>query len=464
MNCYRALTFLLTLLIIFSGKSLYSQAQESDSEIDRPNIVILLTDDMGYGDISVYGHPTIKTPNIDGLANQSVRFTSFMTSPVCVPSRVQLMTGRYPPRVDLSGGTGSEGTGGLQDNEMTLAEGLKKAGYSTGMAGKWHLGYKEKKYLPTNKGFDTWFGLPYSNDYKKPWVQTEVPLGLYRDTEMVEHPVNQDSLTVRYTEEAINFIKEFGNSENPFFFYLAYNMPHTPIHTTEYFRGKSSAGLYGDVIETIDWSVGEVLQTLEDQGLFENTIVFFASDNGPSNDPPPRHLQGGTKHWHTGSPGLLRGWKRTNYEGGVRVPAMIRWPVKIAPGQVTDELAALPDIYTTFLKIVGSELPNHTIDGYDLMPFLMGEESESPREEYPYFRGNELQAYRFGKWKLMLADNEPKYREELIKPTEWPQLFDLQNDPGERWNRADDNPEIVELIRNKMISLAEKLDVEIPEQ
>lgn len=459
MNCFRILLTAVALIVV-SNNAVYSQIGSTDT--DRPNILILLTDDMGYGDISAYGHPTIKTPNIDGLANQGIRFTSFMTSPVCVPSRVQLMTGRYPPRVDLSGGTGSDGTGGLQDNEVTLAEGLQRAGYSTGMAGKWHLGYKEKKYLPTNKGFDTWFGLPYSNDYKKPWVQTEEPLGLYRNTEMVEHPVNQDSLTVRYTEEAVNFIRNQG-SEKPFFFYLAYNMPHTPIHTTDAFRGKSSAGLYGDVIETIDWSVGEVLKALEEQGLTENTIVFFASDNGPSNDPPPRHLQGGTKHWHTGSPGLLRGWKRTNYEGGVRVPAMIRWPNHISSGQVTDELAALTDIYTTFLKAAGAELPDHTIDGYDLIPFLTGEAHESPREEYPYFRGNELQAYRFGKWKLFIANNVPKFREELVTVTEWPQLFDLQNDPGERWNRADDNPEIVELIRNKMISLAKELDAEIPE-
>jgi arylsulfatase A-like enzyme len=452
--------FLLTLIITcFKGEILFGQNKDSNTK--RPNIIILFADDMGYGDLGSYGHPTIKTPNIDGLARDGIRFASFMTSPVCVPSRVQLMTGRYPPRVNLSGGTRSDGTGGLQDNEVTLAEGLQKVGYSTGMAGKWHLGYKEKKYLPTNKGFDTWLGLPYSNDYKKPWVQTEVPLGLYRNTEMIEHPVNQDSLTVRYTEEAVKFIKKYGKSDFPFFFYLAYNMPHTPIHTTEYFRGNSTAGLYGDVIQTIDWSVGQVLKALEEQGLTENTIVFFASDNGPSNDPPPRHLQGGTKHWHTGSPGLLRGWKRTNFEGGVRVPAIIRWPDHISPGQMTGELAALPDIYVTFLNVAGADLPDHKIDGFDLMPYLSGRDEESPRKEYAYFRRNELQAYRFGKWKLMLADNEPKYREELIKSIDWPQLYDLQNDPGERWNRADDHPEIVEQIKEKMIQLAEELDAEL---
>lgn len=448
------------ILTCLKGEVLYGQSEDYNTK--RPNIIILFTDDMGFGDLGSYGHPTIRTPNIDSLARDGIRFTSFMTSPVCVPSRVQLLTGRYPPRVDLSGGTGSDGTGGLQDTEVTLAEGLQKIGYSTGMAGKWHLGYKEKKFLPTNKGFDTWFGLPYSNDYKKPWVQTEVPLCLYRNTEMVEHPVNQDSLTVRYTEEAINFIERNNKSKaSPFFFYLVYNMPHTPIHTTHFFRGKSSAGLYGDVIETIDWSVGEILKVLDKYALTDNTIIFFASDNGPSNDPPPRHLQGGTKHWHTGSPGLLRGWKRTNFEGGVRVPAIIRWPDHISPGQVTDELAALPDIYVTFLKAAGADLPDQDIDGLDLMPFLTGKVDESPREEYAYFRRNELQAYRYGKWKLMLADNEPKYREGLINSIVWPQLYDLQNDPGERWNRANDHLEIVEQIKVKMIQLAEELDVEL---
>src|SRR5699024_9647166 len=164
------------------------------------------------------------------------------------------------------------------DSELTLAEGLKKAGYSTGMAGKWHLGYSKDKFLPPNQGFDSWFGMPYSNDYKKPWVQTEEPLVLYRGTEVVEHPVNQHTLTTRYTEEAIRFIKDHGNDEQPFFFYLAYNMPHLPIHTTEKFRGQSAAGLYGDVIETIDWSVGQLLKTLEKQGIADNTIVFFTSD------------------------------------------------------------------------------------------------------------------------------------------------------------------------------------------
>lgn len=424
--------------------------QPRNNGTGQPNILILLADDMGYGDLSSYGHPTIKTPNIDQLADEGVRFTSFVTASWCVPSRTQLITGRYMPRVKFGGDTGSDGEGGLPDSELTLAEGLKQAGYATGMAGKWHLGYKDKKFLPPNQGFDSWFGLPYSNDYRKPWVQTEEPLGLYRGTEMVEHPFNQDSLTVRYTAEAIDFIEAHAGGEQPFFFYLAYNMPHLPIHTTDEFRGQSRAGLYGDVIQTIDWSVGTILSALEEHGLAENTIVFFASDNGPWNFLPPRMLQEGNKHWHTGSPGPLRGAKATTYEGGARVPAMIRWPGHVPSGQVTDELAAMPDIYRTLLEAAGATLPDHTIDGYDLMPFLTGRTEHTPRDEYPYFLWGELQALRVGEWKLRLAGKEPE-------------LFNLQTDPGERWNRAGDKPEIAEQIRQAMQKWAADTGTRIPE-
>lgn len=435
-------------LILLAGLSLSSCGGEADPM--PPNIVILFPDDMGYGDLSSYGNPTINTPNIDRLAEQGVRFTSFVTASWCVPSRTELLTGRHMPRVDLGGGTGSDGEGGLPDSELTLAEGLQAAGYVTGMAGKWHLGYMEDRFLPPNQGFDSWLGLPYSNDYRKPWVQTEEPLGLYRSTEMVEHPLNQDSLTVRYTEEAINFIESHAEDDQPLFFYLAYSMPHLPIHTTEGFRGQSRGGLYGDVIETIDWSVGKILQTLEKQGLSENTIVFFASDNGPWNNLPERMLQEGNKPWHTGSPGLLRGSKATTYEGGARVPAMIRWPGDIPAGEVTDELVGMPDIYRTLMEVVGADLPDHPLDGYDLMPFLSGESEVSPREEYPYFLRGELQAYREGPWKLRLVDLEPE-------------LFNLQSDPGERWNRAGENLEIIDRLRKKMEQLAEEMGAEMPQ-
>src|SRR5699024_10039839 len=211
---------IISLLWLGLGSYGCSETKETSSTSQKPNIVVLFMDDVGYGDLSSYGHPTIRTPNMDGLAEQGVRFTSFTTAMWCVPSRIELMTGRYMPRVDLGGGTGADGTGGLTDSELTLAEGLKQAGYNTGMAGKWHLGYKENKFLPTNQVFDSWLGLPYSNDYKKPYVQTEEPLVMYRDTTVVEHPVNQDSLTVKYTREATQFIRRHSEDGQPFFFYL----------------------------------------------------------------------------------------------------------------------------------------------------------------------------------------------------------------------------------------------------
>jgi len=313
-----------------------------------PNIVVLLADDMGYGDLACYGHPRIRTPNLDELAHEGIRLTSFVTGSGCVPSRTQLITGRYMERVKFNGSTGPGGNGGLPDSEWTLPEALKDAGYRTHMIGKWHLGYNEKRFLPVNQGFDTWFGLPYSNDFMKPWVQTEVPLGLYRGDEMVEHPFDQDPLTVRYTDEAVQLIENA--DDRPFFLYLAYAMPHLPIHVSDARRGKSQAGLYGDVIEEVDWSVGEVLAALEKKGVSDNTLVFFASDNGPWIDMPPRMQQAGNELWHAGSAGPLRGSKGSSYEGGPRVPAMLRWPGKIVPGRVSADLVGMPDIYHTLIS------------------------------------------------------------------------------------------------------------------
>jgi len=416
---------------------------------EKPNIVVLLMDDVGYGDLSSYGHPIIKTPNMDQLGEEGIRFTSFVTAMWCTPTRTQLMTGRYMPRIDFGGGTGSDGTGGLPDSEVTIAQSLKEAGYMTGMAGKWHLGYMQDKFLPPNKGFDSWFGIPYSNDYRKPWVQTDEPLSLFRGTDMVEFPINQNTLTKRYTEEAVSFINENSDSEEPFFFYLAYNMAHLPIFTTDEFRGTSDAGLYGDVMSDLDWSVGEVLTSLKENGIDENTIVFLTSDNGPWLNLPDRMLAEGVRPWHQGTTGLLRGAKHTSYEGGNRVPAMIRWPGKITPGQVTHELVGMPDIYRTFMELGEAELPNHTLDGYDLVPFLMGEVEESPRNEYAYFRGD-LEALRVGDWKLRLASGEPE-------------LFNLQLDPSELYNRVNEDHEIAVEIYQKMLDWAEEVGVNVSE-
>ena len=433
-----------TILVAFIvGTSLAYGADPS-----KPNVVILFTDDMGYGDLACYGHPSIKTPNIDRLADDGIRLTSFVTGSWCVPSRTQLMTGRYMPRVKFNGNTGSDDLGGLPDSEWTMAEAVKDAGYKTHMIGKWHLGYKQKKFLPVNQGFDTWFGLPYSNDYMKPWVQTDEPLALYRGETMVEHPFDQNPLTTRYTKEAVQLIERSGSTQ-PFLLYLAYAMPHLPLAVSDERRGLSSAGFYGDVIEEVDWSVGEVLQALEEKGIAENTLVFFASDNGPWVDMPSRMQQAGNELWHAGSAGPLRGSKGDTYEGGPRVPAMLRWPGKITSGQISDGFVGMPDIYRTILSVAGAKLPNHTLDGDDLIPFLTGKINSAPRQEYFYFRRG-LEALRSGDWKLRTATGELE-------------LFDMATDPFERINRASDHPEKVKALLSRMHEMAKEVDVSVKE-
>ncbi len=417
----------------------------ASAQSGQPNIVILFADDMGYGDLSCYGHPRIRTPHLDQLAAEGIRLTSFVTGSGCVPSRTQLITGRYIPRVKFNGGTGPGGEGGLPDSEWTLPEALKDAGYRTHMIGKWHLGYKEKRFLPVHQGFDTWFGLPYSNDFMKPWVQTDVPLGIYRGDKMVEHPFDQDLLTTRYTEEAVQLISEA--DEQPFFLYVAYAMPHLPIHVSPARRGKSQAGLYGDVIEEVDWSVGEVLSALDKQGVSDNTLVFFASDNGPWIEMPPRMQQAGNELWHAGSAGPLRGSKGQSYEGGPRVPAMMRWPGKIKPKQVSAELVGMPDIYHSLISIAGGKIPNYKIDGHDLTPFLTGKTKHAPRKEYFYIQ-RELEALRSGNWKLRMTTGEPE-------------LFDMVTDPFEHINRAAREPEKVRELRSRMREMAAEVRVKV---
>lgn len=418
----------------------------STSAADKPNVVILFADDMGYGDLQCYGSPNIRTPNLDQLAADGIRLTSFVTGSWCVPSRTQLITGRYMPRVKFNGGTGSDGTGGLPDSEWTLAEALGDAGYATHMVGKWHLGYKDKKFLPVNQGFDTWFGLPYSNDYMKPWVQTDEPLGLYRGEEMVEHPFDQNPLTNRYTEEALGLIEK-ADSEKPFLLYLAYAMPHLPLAVSDDRRGTSAAGFYGDVIEEVDWSVGQVLDALDEKGIADNTLVFFASDNGPWIDMPARMQQGGNELWHAGSTGGLNGSKGTSYEGGPRVPAMLRWPANIKAGQVSSELVGMPDIYRTLLAVSGAKIPEHKMDGHDLSDFLTGKSKTAPREDYFYFRKG-LEAVRVGNWKLRTISGKAE-------------LFDMATDPFERINRAESMPDKVAELQQRMEQMAKEVGAKI---
>ena len=411
----------------------------------RPNIVLIFVDDMGYGDLSCYGHPTIQTPRLDRMANEGARLTSFYaTAPVCTPSRAALMTGRYPVRCGQPHNVGPGSKGGLPLSEILMAEPLKQAGYRTMCIGKWHLGHAKEELWPTSRGFDHFYGLPYSNDMRRPWVQTDVPLKLYRDSEAIEHPVNQDTLTERYTEEAVKFIKD--SAGDPFFIYLPHSMPHLPVRTSERFRGTSNAGLYGDVIETLDWSTGRILDTLEAEGIADNTLVIFTSDNGPWLNLPDRMLQEGNERWHAGSPGPLRGAKASTWEGGMREPMIAWWPGQIPAGQLSAELACTMDLYPTILRAAGVEPPSdRTIDGLDIMPLLRGQ-ANSPRERFYYFRGSRLEAVRNDTWKL----RQPRPKDE-------PELYHIERDVAEQYNVAKDHPEVVSGLQDRMKSFTKEV-------
>ncbi|MGH9341218.1 MAG: sulfatase family protein [Acidobacteriota bacterium] len=390
-----------------------------------------------------FGHPTIRTLNLDRMAFEGIRLTSFYAAPSCSPSRAALLTGRYPVRSGISRVLGPDSDRGLPPSEVTLAERLKSRNYRTVAIGKWHLG-TEEEYLPTSNGFDEYFGLLYSNDMQPPWVQTERPLKLYRNSEPVGYPVNQATLTERYTEEAIKFIRDA--QDQPFFLYLPYTMPHVPISVSERFAGQSRNGLYGDVIETIDWSVGQILQALKQEGLDENTLVVFTSDNGPWLNMPERMFgEGIVKPWHAGSPGPLRGWKGTTYEGGMRVPFIARWPNRIPAGQTSAEPTSVMDLYATFLSLAGAQIPqDRPVDGRDITP-LLTEGAASPHQALYYFSGELLEGVREGPWKLRIA------RDSALE------LFNLEVDPSERYNLAGQNPEIVTRLRSRMEAFAEEL-------
>jgi len=402
----------------------------------RPNVVVFLTDDQGYGDLSSLGHPTIRTPNIDRLGAEGIRLTSFYAAPSCTPSRAQLLTGRYAFRSEMYVPYGPGAPNGLAAGEVTLADALKRQGYRTGMFGKWHLGDFDTRpaFNPLRHGFDVFLGIPYSHDYRQPFVQDAVRgVPLYRGYDQVERPVVANTLTQRFTEEAIRFIRS--SRDQPFFLYVAYNMPHLPAGASDRFSGRSTAGRYGDAIEEIDWSVGEVLAELKTLGLDGNTITVFFSDNGPWSNATARSFQEGQTLWDTGSAGPLHGAKGTTWEGGMRVPAAIRWPGTIPSGRISSEMVSELDLFPTFVSLAGGTIaPDRASDGYDLMPFLRGAQP-APRHELYYINNRDVQAVRDGRWKLRIADSES------------PALFDLDRDPGERLDVASANPELVTRLR-----------------
>lgn len=435
-------------LIIFFCSISWAFGQNQSAR-PSPNIIILLADDLGYGDLSAYGHPLIRTKNLDQMANEGIRLTSFyVAASSCTPSRAALLTGRYPLRGGLPNVIFPKEEKGLPASEITIAEALKTEGYRTMCIGKWHLGQTKEEYMPTSQGFDHYYGLITSNDMMQPWVQTDVPLRLYRDMKPTgEYPVDQNRLTTRYTEEAVEFIKD--NKDHSFFLYLPYNMPHLPVHPAERFRDQSAAGLYGDVIETIDWSAGQILKALKDGGIAENTIVIFTSDNGPWSNMPPRMLQQGVQSWHAGSAGLLKGAKGTSYEGGFRVPCIIRWPGKIPEKQISSQVATSMDLYTTLIHAAGGSVPkDRIVDGVDVMPLLKGDTAFHRGKDFYYFQGVNLQAIRSGDWKLRIA----AYAGEGVPKNESlaPELYHLLVDPSERINRAKENLKIVAELKAKM--------------
>ena len=416
----------------------------SEKQIERPpNIIIVFADDLGYGDLSCYGHPNIQTENLDGMAAEGIRLTNFYAAAsVCTPSRAALLTGRYPIR-NTPHNFGPESKDGLPLNEITIAEILKEKGYKTKAVGKWHLGHRTE-YLPTSRGFDAFYGLPYSNDMILPWcpwLAEGDKLFLYEDTLAVhEIGYDQEDLTENYTKKSIEFIQD--NKNEPFFLYLAHSMPHLPISASEKFIGKSKAGLYGDVIEAIDWSMGEILSTLKEEGIDDQTIVIFTSDNGPWHNLPDRMLQRGVERWHSGSAGLLKGAKATTYEGGFRVPAIIRWPGEIPKGKVSTEIASTMDLFTTLVHMAGAELPNdREIDGNNIYSSLKGENIEQEKIFF-YLKGTTVQAIRKGKWKLRCTQSSGY------------ELYNLDIDPAEMYNLAERNQETVKDLYQELVSFS----------
>ncbi|MEO6739982.1 MAG: sulfatase [Chthoniobacteraceae bacterium] len=460
------------LLLLTAGIALCADAAK------KPNFVIILADDLGYGDLGCYGHPSIRTPNLDRMAAEGVRFTDFyVAAEVCTPSRAALLTGRYPIRSGMAHNQfrvlRRESMGYLPDDEITIASLLKKQGYATGAVGKWHLGnwMNNPAGHPMKHGFDFYFGLPHSNDMNRmpgspkgednstdpdpKWWQPP----LFEGEKLIEQPTDQTQLTRRYAEQSVKFIK--GHKSEPFFLYFASTFPHTPLFASEKFKNKTPRGRYGDVVEELDWAVGQILDTLRAEGLDKNTMVFFTSDNGPW---LIRGLSGG-------SAGLLRDGKGSTWEGGMREPGIAWWPGKIPAGKVCHEMATTMDLLPTIAKFAGTEAPkDRDMDGVDIAPLLTnpnaaridmestvsiggntipmkGKLTIGPqREVFCYYRGTELFAARLGRWKAHFI-TQAAYGAPKPEAHETPLLFNLEADPGESYECGADHPDVIAKIK-----------------
>lgn len=458
---YRLQFYILGLFVIHFAVHSNVWAQRKKS--DLPNIVLIYADDLGYGDLGTYGATEYQTPNLDKLASEGMRFTNFeVAQAVCSASRAGILTGCYPNRVGIGGALNPLAKKGLNPEEETIAELVKRAGnYQCAIYGKWHLGHW-KPFLPLQQGFDDYLGLPYSNDMWKWTYDMELateetnahkasfpPLPLISgDTTLktIEDLDDQAELTTLYTERAVDFINQ--NKDRPFLLCVPHSMPHVPLAVSKKFKGKSEQGLYGDVIMEIDWSVGEIMKTLDQHGLTENTLVIFTSDNGP-------WLNFGD---HAGSTGGLREGKGTSFEGGQRVPCVMRWPAQIPAGTVCNQLASTIDFLPTFAEMLGVALPEKKIDGVSILPLMKKVQDAKPREIfYYYYSGSALEAVRKDHWKLVFPHPHRSY--EGVEPGngghkgEYGEgeaqlaLYDLRRDPGERYDVQGIYPEVMKELQ-----------------
>ena len=456
--CFERLSFVPEVLGLLFAFTLLINASTVQSQ-QMPNIIIIFADDLGYGDVEGFGASN-KTPNLLALQSQGMKFTSFYSQPQCSPSRAALMTGCYPQRVGFPWVVGPEGPDwtrdksfvGLNPGEKTIAEILKDKNYTTACIGKWHLGH-HPQHLPTHHGFDTYFGLPYSNDMLPANMAVFPDLPLVEKETTIEKNPDQSQLVRRYTERATAFIKQ--NKSGKFFLYLAHAMPHVPLYVSQNFSGKSGNGLYADVVQEIDWSVGEVMKALKNEGLEDNTLVIFTSDNGP-------WLVYGN---HAGSSGGLREGKNTAFEGGVRVPFIARWPGHIPANSTSSSVAGLIDLVPTIAEITNTKSLPNPIDGKSMYSLLLGKSKQPPREVHYYFQINELQAVRKGKWKLhfphgyehVTQPGADGVRGQVTTLNIGLSLFDLEADPSESTDVSSAHAGIVAELK----TLGEKFKAEM---